>query len=78
MQYTSDWKSFSSTGKAVQIVCKDLFNHNFYLSSNEQMMAEGVQPQPCDNHLYVLPLVRTNADYKQLQEASETEREAKQ
>ena len=41
-------------------------------------MAEGVQPQPCDNHLYVLPLVRAIADYKQLQEASETEREAKQ
>ena len=38
-------------------------------------MVEGVQPQPGDNHLYVLPSVRTITDYKQLQ-ASEMEREA--
>ena len=61
--------------KAVQITCKDLYNHNFYLSSNEQIMAEGVQPQPCDNHLYILLSVRAITNYKQLQ-ASEMEREA--
>ena len=38
-------------------------------------MPEGVQPQPCDNHLSVLHSVRTNTYYKHLQ-ASEMEREA--
>ena len=66
--------STKTSRKAVHIVYKDLYNHNFHLSSNKQIMAEGVQPQPCDNHLYVLPSFRTITDYKQLQ-ASEMERE---
>ena len=38
--------SIETSRKAVQIVCKDLYDHNLYFSSNEQIMAEGVQPQP--------------------------------
>ena len=36
--------SIKTSRKAVQIVCKDLYNHNTYLSSNEQIIAEEVQP----------------------------------
>ena len=67
--------SIETSRKVVLIVCKDLYDHNFHLSSNEQIMAEGVQSQSCDNHLYVLLSVRIITDYKQLQ-ASEMEREA--
>ena len=38
-------------------------------------MDEGVQPKPCDSHLYVLPSVKAITDYKQLQ-TSEMERGA--
>ena len=67
--------SIKTSRKAVQIVCKDLYNHNTYLSSNEQIIAEEVQPKPCGNHLYVLPSVWAITDYKQLQ-ASEMEKQA--
>ena len=38
-------------------------------------MDEGVQPKPCDSHLYLLPSVKAITDYKQLQ-TSEMERGA--
>ena len=46
--------SVETSGKVFQINYKDLYNHNFYLSSNEQTVAEGVQATLQDNDWYLL------------------------
>ena len=69
--------SVETSRKALQIVCKDLYNHDVYLSSKEQAENEGVNVKSSkyDNHSYVVPSVRRITEFKQLQ-ASEMEREA--
>ena len=75
--------SVEMSRKIVQIVCKTLYSHDVYLSTEEQLAEESdnSSKEPAsnasmyDNHTYVLPSTRTIADYKQLQ-ASEMERDA--
>ena len=69
--------SVETSRKALQIVCKDLYNHDVYLSLKEQAENEGVNVKSSkyDNHSYVVPSVRGITEFKQLQ-ASEMEREA--
>ena len=63
--------SVEMSRKVVQIVCHDLYKHDFYLSLAEQASVEGNS----NNYIYVLPSSRTINDHKQIL-SSETEREA--
>ena len=69
--------SVETSKKALQIVCKDLYNYDVYLSSKEQAENEvvNVKSSKYGNHSYVVPSVRRITEFKQLQ-ASEMEREA--
>ena len=76
--------SVEKTRTVVQIVCKELYNHDIYLSPTEQLAGDGVAPEEhtqghlpvsssdYENYTYVIPSARTIADYKQIQ-ASEME-----
>ena len=64
--------SVETSRKALQIVCKELYSHDIYLSSKEQQEQE---PQSKKSHTYVVPSSRTINEYKQIQ-ASEMEKDA--
>ena len=69
--------SVETSKKALQIVCKDLYNYDVYLSSKEQAENEvvNVKSSKYGNHSYVVLSVRRITEFKQLP-ASEMEREA--
>lgn len=69
--------SVETSRKAVQIVGRCLYNHQFYLSAEEQAQKEGVavKTSKYDDHSFVIPSARTISEYKQLQ-ASEMEKDA--
>ena len=60
--------SVETSRKALQIFCKDLYNHDVYLSSKEQAENEGinVKSSKYDNYSYVVPSVRRITEFKQL------------
>ena len=81
--------SLETSCKVVQVVCKNLHNHNVYLTPVEQLEGEQeifnqekhiknkktpVTAEQCKNYKFVLPFVCTIADYKQCQ-PSQMERE---
>ena len=82
--------SVEMSRKIVQVVRKELYNHDVYLSATEQLAGEcdivaeepnvnqedvSVSPSVYKKYKYVLPSARTIADYKQIL-ASEMETEA--
>ena len=50
--------------KAAQIVCKELYHHDVYLSSKEW---EEQESQTENSHIYVVPSSRTTNEFKQIQ-----------
>ena len=73
---------FSQSRKIVQIICKELYGHDLYLSPEDQAEGEGTEiseeemaNSSIKDRANVFPSARTISDHKQLL-ASETESEA--
>ena len=82
--------SLETSRKVVQVVCKNLYDHNVYLTPEKQSEGEQeifnqekqirnkkapVTAEQYENYKFVLPSIRTIADYKQCK-GSQMEREA--